>query len=40
MIAHVMHFSNPLSKAENAAYPDTVAVALDMVNQRVSQLII
>ena len=40
MIADVLHFSNPLSKAENAAYPDTVAVALDMVNQRVSQLII
>lgn len=35
-IAAGMDLSNPLSKAENAAYPDTVAVALDMVNQRLT----
>lgn len=35
-IAEGMDLSNPLSKAEKAAYPDTVAVALDTVNQRLA----
>ena len=33
-----LRFSNPLSKPEKAVYPDTVAVALDTVNQRVRYL--
>ena len=32
----ILCHSNPLSNPEKAAYPDTVAVALDTVNHRVS----